>query len=82
MIIKAPGVIAHEIKFCSSSSSPSIRFTQLGFVLIVRGIDCVMDLRVLRFTQGLSVGGYFHANEQFDDFKLSTVARNFADHVY
>ncbi|MFS7893472.1 putative ER membrane protein complex subunit [Helianthus anomalus] len=33
-------------------------------------------------SQGLSIVGYFHANERFDDLELGTVARNIADHVY
>ncbi|XP_076897033.1 ER membrane protein complex subunit 8/9 homolog [Bidens hawaiensis] len=32
--------------------------------------------------QGLSIVGYFHANERFDDLELGSVARNIADHVY
>ncbi|KAD3067232.1 hypothetical protein R6Q59_018690 [Mikania micrantha] len=31
---------------------------------------------------GLSIVGYFHANERFDDLELGTVARNIADHMY
>ncbi|KAL4554676.1 hypothetical protein LXL04_037278 [Taraxacum kok-saghyz] len=33
-------------------------------------------------SQGLSIVGYFHANERFDDLELGTVAKNIADHVY
>ncbi|XP_076904877.1 ER membrane protein complex subunit 8/9 homolog [Bidens hawaiensis] len=33
-------------------------------------------------SQGLSIVGYFHANERFDDLELGTLARNIADHVY
>nr|XP_043619090.1 ER membrane protein complex subunit 8/9 homolog [Erigeron canadensis] len=33
-------------------------------------------------SQGLSIVGYFHANERFDDNELGTVARNIADHIY
>ncbi|KAK1440199.1 hypothetical protein QVD17_06024 [Tagetes erecta] len=33
-------------------------------------------------SQGLSIVGYFHANERFDDLELGTVARNIADHIY
>ena len=25
--------------------------------------------------------GYFHANERFDDFELSNVAKNIGDHI-
>ncbi|KAI3769129.1 hypothetical protein L6452_00229 [Arctium lappa] len=32
--------------------------------------------------QGLSIVGYFHANERFDDLELGTVAKNIADHIY
>ncbi|CAH1417546.1 unnamed protein product [Lactuca virosa] len=39
------------------------------------------DRRVLQFT-GLSIVGYFHANERFDDLELGTVAKNIADHVH
>ncbi|GAB4845907.1 hypothetical protein Ancab_024912 [Ancistrocladus abbreviatus] len=33
-------------------------------------------------SQGLSLVGYFHANERFDDYELSNVAKNIGDHVY
>lgn len=33
-------------------------------------------------SQGLSVVGYFHANERFDDHELSNVAKNIGDHIY
>ncbi|KAL7599777.1 ER membrane protein complex subunit 8/9 homolog [Lactuca sativa] len=33
-------------------------------------------------SQGLSIVGYFHANERFDDLELGTVAKNIADHVH
>ncbi|XP_071725714.1 ER membrane protein complex subunit 8/9 homolog [Rutidosis leptorrhynchoides] len=33
-------------------------------------------------SQGLSIVGYFHANERFDDIELGTVARNIADHIH
>ncbi|KAI7734104.1 hypothetical protein M8C21_018903 [Ambrosia artemisiifolia] len=33
-------------------------------------------------SQGLSIVGYFHANERFNDLELGTVAKNIADHVY
>ncbi|PSR95571.1 ER membrane protein complex subunit 8/9 like [Actinidia chinensis var. chinensis] len=32
--------------------------------------------------QGLYIVGYFHANERFNDFELSNVARNIGDHVH
>ncbi|WOG98482.1 hypothetical protein DCAR_0417825 [Daucus carota subsp. sativus] len=32
--------------------------------------------------QGLSIVGYFHANERFDDFELGGVAKNIGDHIY
>ncbi|GJT56402.1 ER membrane protein complex subunit 8/9 [Tanacetum coccineum] len=32
--------------------------------------------------QGLSIVGYFHANERCDDVELGGVAKNIADHVY
>jgi len=32
--------------------------------------------------QGLSIVGYFHANERFDDFELGSVARNIGDHIH
>ncbi|XP_060199435.1 ER membrane protein complex subunit 8/9 homolog [Lycium barbarum] len=32
--------------------------------------------------KGLSIVGYFHANERFDDSKLGNVAKNIADHIY
>lgn len=31
--------------------------------------------------QGLSIVGYFHANERFDDVELCGVAKNIADHI-
>lgn len=31
--------------------------------------------------KGLSIMGYFHANERFDDFELSNVAKNIGDHI-
>lgn len=31
--------------------------------------------------KGLSIVGYFHANERFDDFELSNVAKNIGDHI-
>ncbi|KAK9057182.1 hypothetical protein SSX86_024549 [Deinandra increscens subsp. villosa] len=33
-------------------------------------------------SQGLSIVGYFHANERFDDPELGTVARNIGDHIF
>ncbi|PHT42378.1 ER membrane protein complex subunit 8/9 -like protein [Capsicum baccatum] len=32
--------------------------------------------------KGLSIVGYFHANEGFDDFEVGNVAKNIADHIY
>ncbi|CAN4097123.1 unnamed protein product [Withania somnifera] len=32
--------------------------------------------------KGLSIVGYFHANERFDDSELGSVAKNIADHIY
>ncbi|MCD7453001.1 hypothetical protein HAX54_019095 [Datura stramonium] len=32
--------------------------------------------------KGLSIVGYFHANERFDDFEVGNVAKNIADHIY
>ncbi|XP_047338090.1 ER membrane protein complex subunit 8/9 homolog [Impatiens glandulifera] len=32
--------------------------------------------------QGLSIVGYFHANERFDDFELSNVAKNIGDQIH
>ncbi|KAL9259079.1 ER membrane protein complex subunit 8/9-like protein [Drosera capensis] len=32
--------------------------------------------------QGLSIVGYFNANERFDDDELSNVAKNIGDHIY
>ncbi|XP_004248356.1 ER membrane protein complex subunit 8/9 homolog [Solanum lycopersicum] len=34
------------------------------------------------FDKGLSIVGYFHANERFDDSELGSVAKNIADHIY
>ncbi|XP_051118460.1 ER membrane protein complex subunit 8/9 homolog isoform X2 [Andrographis paniculata] len=31
--------------------------------------------------KGLSIVGYFHANERFDDVELATVAKNIGDHI-
>ncbi|KAL6538493.1 hypothetical protein OROGR_012481 [Orobanche gracilis] len=31
--------------------------------------------------KGLSIVGYFHANERYDDFELSSVAVNIGDHI-
>lgn len=31
--------------------------------------------------KGLSIVGYFHANERFDDLELSSVAKNIGDHI-
>lgn len=31
--------------------------------------------------KGLSIVGYFHANERFDDLELSNVAKNIGDHI-
>ncbi|CAI9088185.1 OLC1v1022444C1 [Oldenlandia corymbosa var. corymbosa] len=31
--------------------------------------------------KGLSIVGYFHANERFDDFELGTVAKNIGDQI-
>ena len=31
--------------------------------------------------QGLSIVGYFHANERFEDVELSGVAKNIGDHI-
>ncbi|KAI3675756.1 hypothetical protein L1987_85349 [Smallanthus sonchifolius] len=33
-------------------------------------------------SQGLSIVGYFHANERFDDLELGSVARNIGDHIH
>ncbi|KAL8142149.1 hypothetical protein V2J09_015181 [Rumex salicifolius] len=33
-------------------------------------------------SQGLSLVGYFHANERFDDYELSNVAKNIGEHIY
>ena len=30
----------------------------------------------------MSIVGYFHANERFDDFELGGVAKNIGDHIY
>ncbi|KAI8002497.1 hypothetical protein LOK49_LG08G00522 [Camellia lanceoleosa] len=32
--------------------------------------------------QGLSIAGYFHANERFDDSELENVAKNIGDHIH
>ncbi|OIS96922.1 PREDICTED: ER membrane protein complex subunit 8/9 homolog [Nicotiana attenuata] len=32
--------------------------------------------------KGLSIVGYFHANERFDDFEVGNVAKNIADHIF
>ncbi|KAK3008695.1 hypothetical protein RJ639_015244 [Escallonia herrerae] len=32
--------------------------------------------------QGLSIVGYFHANERFDDAELGNIAKNIGDHIY
>ncbi|XP_052203179.1 ER membrane protein complex subunit 8/9 homolog [Diospyros lotus] len=32
--------------------------------------------------QGLSIVGYFHANERFDDLELGNVAKNIGDYIY
>ncbi|XP_019150126.1 PREDICTED: ER membrane protein complex subunit 8/9 homolog [Ipomoea nil] len=32
--------------------------------------------------KGLSIVGYFHGNERFDDSELGTVPKNIADHIY
>ncbi|XP_051128512.1 ER membrane protein complex subunit 8/9 homolog [Andrographis paniculata] len=31
--------------------------------------------------KGLSIVGYYHANERYDDFDLATVAKNIGDHI-
>ncbi|KAK6154486.1 hypothetical protein DH2020_008734 [Rehmannia glutinosa] len=31
--------------------------------------------------KGLSIVGYFHANERYDDFELASVAKNIGDHI-
>ncbi|KAI3466401.1 hypothetical protein Pfo_023064 [Paulownia fortunei] len=31
--------------------------------------------------KGLSIVGYFHANEKYDDFELASVAKNIGDHI-
>lgn len=31
--------------------------------------------------QGLSIVGYFHANERFDDVELCGLAKNIGDHI-
>ncbi|KAL8469661.1 hypothetical protein ACS0TY_032490 [Phlomoides rotata] len=31
--------------------------------------------------KGLSIVGYFHANERYDDFELGSVAKNIGDHI-
>ncbi|KAL2473132.1 ER membrane protein complex subunit 8/9-like protein [Forsythia ovata] len=31
--------------------------------------------------KGLSIVGYFHANERYDDFELAAVAKNIGDHI-
>lgn len=33
-------------------------------------------------SQGLSVVGYYHANERYDDSELSNVAKKIGDHIY
>ncbi|KAF9588330.1 hypothetical protein IFM89_008760 [Coptis chinensis] len=33
-------------------------------------------------SQGLSVVGYYHANERFDDLELGNVAKKIGDHIY
>ncbi|KAI8004493.1 hypothetical protein LOK49_LG08G00523 [Camellia lanceoleosa] len=32
--------------------------------------------------QGLSIVGYFHANERFDDSELGNVVKNIGDHIH
>ncbi|XP_010276826.1 PREDICTED: ER membrane protein complex subunit 8/9 homolog [Nelumbo nucifera] len=32
--------------------------------------------------QGLSIVGYYHANERYDDFDLGSAARNIGDHIH
>ncbi|KAM4092113.1 hypothetical protein ACB094_06G012700 [Castanea mollissima] len=32
--------------------------------------------------KGVNIVGYFHANERFDDYELSGVAKNVGDHIY
>lgn len=31
--------------------------------------------------KGLNIVGYFHANERFDDYEVSGVAKNIGDHI-
>ncbi|PIA37296.1 hypothetical protein AQUCO_03000116v1 [Aquilegia coerulea] len=33
-------------------------------------------------SQGLSVVGYYHANERYDDFELNNIAKKIGDHIY
>lgn len=59
---------------------------QLNIVLIIFLIEllklCVKQIEEYYSSQGLSIVGYFHANERFDDIELGTVARNIADHIH
>lgn len=32
--------------------------------------------------KGVSIVGYFHANERFDDHELGGIAKNIGDHIY
>ncbi|KAL7217268.1 hypothetical protein ACSBR1_029053 [Camellia fascicularis] len=44
----------------------------------------ILDLRIEEYygAQGLSIVGYFHANERFDDSELGNVAKNIGDHIH
>ncbi|KAK9127279.1 hypothetical protein Syun_016076 [Stephania yunnanensis] len=32
--------------------------------------------------QGMSIVGYYHANERYDDFELGSIAKKIGDHIY
>lgn len=44
---------------------------------------CILDqIEEYYAAKGVNIVGYFHANERFDDYELSGVAKNIGDHIY
>lgn len=63
-----------------SDAVPLFHSNQIGLLPSLE--IALMQIEEYYGSQGLSLVGYFHANERFDDYELSNVAKNIGDQIY
>ncbi|KAK7843002.1 er membrane protein complex subunit 8/9 like protein [Quercus suber] len=72
-------IVLHALKHKSSA----VNAVLLGRVSPTNNVVEITDSIEEHYAaKGVNIVGYFHANERFDDYELSGVAKNVGDHIY